>query len=110
MEKWYSIIENINLDKQFIQSQNSFLEFISFPLSAYNFFRVMIYNGKNDPLDIISVQKAIPAHSVRRDTLLPNPSSSYTRTDSGKITLIRVDNSENFTWIMFIIQVKSPRF
>lgn len=109
-EKWFSIIENVSLDKQFIQSQNSFLELISFPRNSYPFFRVMIYNGKNDPLDIISVQEAIHSNSARRDTLLLNPPSSFTRKDSGKITWIRLDNSRKFHVDRVIIQVKSPRY
>lgn len=109
-EKWYSIIENVNLEKQFIQSQNSFLEFISIPRSSYPFFRVMIYNGKNDPLNIISVQEAIHSTPFRRDTLLLNPHPSFTRKDSGKITWIRVDNSRKFHVDRVIIQVKSPRY
>ena len=109
-EKWYSIIENVNLDKQFIQSQNSFLEFISFPLSSYPYFRVMIYNGKNDPLNIISIQHAIHSNPVRRDTLLPNPPCSFICKDSGKITWIRVENSRRFHVDHVIIRVTSPRY
>jgi hypothetical protein len=62
--KWYSIIENVSLERRFIQDRDSFLENISFPLSSYTFYRVIIYNGKNDPLDIISVQKRISRDSA----------------------------------------------
>src|ERR1700676_3035311 len=61
--KWYSIIENVSLERRFIQDRDSFLENISFPLSSYTFYRVIIYNGKNDPLDILSVQYRISRDS-----------------------------------------------
>ncbi|HEY8734376.1 MAG TPA: hypothetical protein VIL90_07410, partial [Puia sp.] len=82
--KWYSIIENVSLERRFIQDRDSFLENISFPLSSYAFYRVIIYNGKNDPLDILSVQKQISKDSPAVHALVQNPPVSFTRKDSNK--------------------------
>ena len=107
--KWYSIIENVNLERRFIQDRDSFLENISFPLSSYTFYRVIIYNGKNDPLDILSVQKSIkdspPVHA-----LLENPPVSFIRKDSAKITWIHIANTRRFHISHLGVRVKAPRF
>jgi hypothetical protein len=108
--KWYSVVENVDLEKRFIQDHDIFQEFISFPLSSYKYFRVIIYNGKNDPLDIISAQKRIQTIPVEKHDLVKNLSNSFTRKDSSKITWLAVDNSRNFHISNVLFQVKAPRF
>ena len=107
---WYSIVENVNLEKRFIQDHDSFQEFISFPLSSYKYFRVIIYNDKNDPLDILSVQKRIKTSPSGKHDLVKNPSNSFTRKDSNRITWLTVENSRNIHISNVLFQVKSPRF
>jgi hypothetical protein len=108
--KWYSIIENVSLERRFIQDRDSFLENISFPLSSYTFYRVIIYNGKNDPLDILSVQKRISRDSPALHAQVENPPVSFTRRDSNKVSRIRVANPRRFHVSHLGIQVKAPRF
>jgi hypothetical protein len=108
--KWYSIVENVNLEKRFIQDHDSFQEFISFPLSSYKYFRVIIYNGKNDPLDILSVQKRIKTSPSEKHDLVKNPSNSFIRKDSNRIIWLTVENSRNIHISNVLFQVKSPRF
>jgi hypothetical protein len=109
-EKWYAIIENISLERRFIQDKDSFLENISFPLSSYKFYRVVIYNGKNDPLDILSVQKRIETDSTESHALIQNPALSFIRKDSSKITWIKIANPTRFHVSTITIHVKGPRF
>jgi hypothetical protein len=108
--KWYSIIENVSLERRFIQDHDSFLENISFPLSSYTFYRVIIYNGKNDPLDILSVQKRIHNESPAVHALVENPSLTFNRRDSARTTWIRINNPGRFHISHLVIQVKAPRF
>jgi hypothetical protein len=108
--KWYTIIENVSLERRFIQDRDSFLENISFPLSSYTFYRVIIYNGKNDPLDILSVQKRISRESPVPHALIQNPAVSFIRNDSSKISWIKIANPRRFHISHLSIQVKAPRF
>jgi len=108
--KWYSIIENVNLERRFIQDRDSFLENISFPLSTYTFYRVIIYNGKNDPLDILSVQKRIRRDSPVLHARVENPPVSFIRKDSAQTTWIHIANPRRFHISHLGVQVKGPRF
>jgi len=108
--KWYSIIEDVNFERHFIQDRDSFLEKISFPLSSYQFYRVIIYNRKNDPLDIISIQKRISTEKPEAHNLVQNPSMSFIRKDSSKITWLTIANPKYFHISNFGIYVKSPHF
>jgi hypothetical protein len=108
--KWYSIIENVSLERRFIQDHDSFLENISFPLSSYTFYRAIIYNGKNDPLDILSVQKRIHRESPAIHVLVENPPVTFNRKDSARTTRIRINNPGRFHISHLGMQVKAPRF
>jgi len=108
--KWYSIIENVSLERRFIQDRDSFLENISFPLSSYTFYRVIIYNGKNDPLDILSVQKRISRDLPAPHALVENPPVTFIRKDSNKVSRIRVENPHRFHISHLGMQVKAPRY
>jgi len=108
--KWYSIIENVSLERRFIQDRDSFLENISFPLSSYTFYRVIIYNGKNDPLDILSVQKRVSRDTPVAHALVQNPTVNFIRKDSNKVSRISIGNPHRFHISHLSIQVKAPRF
>ncbi len=108
--KWYSIIENVSFERRFIQDHDSFLENMSFPLSSYRYYRVIIYNGKNDPLDIISVQKRVQKEPLVVNTVIQNPPVSFIRKDSSKITWLTVDNSLKYHISNVFFLFKSPRF
>jgi hypothetical protein len=108
--KWYSIIENLSLERRFIQDRDSFLENISFPLSSYTFYRVIIYNGKNDPLDIMSVQKLTNRDLPPVHALVENPPVGFIRKDSAKTTWIHIANPRRFHISHLGIRVKAPRF
>lgn len=108
--KWFSIIENLGLERRFIQDKDSFVENVSFPLSSYRFFRIVIYNGKNDPLDVLSVHRRIHSDTAERISLFKNPAVSFSRKDSNRITWLRFDNKQAFHISHVFVHVKSPRF
>ena len=108
--KWFSIVENVNLEKRFVQNQDTITEYISFPLSSYRYFRIIIYNGKNDPLDILSVRKFAGMSPAKKDTVIMNPAVSFSRKDSNKITSLIIRNLNGFHINLVQLKVKGPRF
>jgi hypothetical protein len=108
--KWYSIVENVNLEKIYVLNQDSITQYISFPLSTYRYFRITIYNGKNDPLDILSVRRFSGISPSKKDTALINPVVSFNRKDSNKITSLIVSNFKRFHINFVQLKVKSPKF
>ena len=108
--KWFSIVENVNLEKRFAQNQDTITEYISFPLSSYRYFRVLIYNGKNDPLDILSVRRFAGMSPAKKDSAVMNPAISFNRKDSNKITSLVISNPRGFHINTVQLKVKGPRF
>jgi hypothetical protein len=109
-KSWFSIIENVSLEKQFVQNQDNITEYISFPLSSYRYFRLIVYNGKNDPLDIVSVQKSAGKGLAKKDTVLINPSRSFIRKDSNKLTSLVIKNLKDYHIDVVELKVTGPKF
>jgi len=108
---WFSIVENINMSKRFATENDSYIEDISFPLSAYRYFRIIIYNGKNDPLNIIGAGRYVSAGHLPASELLLNPTPKYKRKDSSdRISYITVFNPDLFHIDHVGLKVKGPKF
>jgi hypothetical protein len=108
---WFSIVENLSLERRYIQDHDSYLENISFPLSSYRYFRIMIYNGKNDPLNIIAAGKRLHAEKKTTEGIVDNPSITFIQKDSDDhISYLRVLNPRAFHISHVGLRIKSPRF
>ena len=108
---WYSIAENINLERRYIQDQDNYIQNIHFPLSSYRYFRIIIYNGKNDPLNIISAEKRIHPDSTSLPDIIQNPGPSFEQKDSSDhSTYITVLNPDLFHVSYISLRVNGPRF
>jgi hypothetical protein len=108
---WYSITENLNLQKRFITDDDSYMEDVEFPLSSYRYFRLIIYNGKNDPLNILSVVRYHGQELASAPSVVNNPACNISRKDSNDhISYITVHNPRLFHISHILLPVKAPKF
>jgi hypothetical protein len=82
MQHWYSIIENGIFEKRAVVDKDRFVEGIYFPLSSYKFIRLIIYDGRYAPLNIISAGVYAPSSRQFGKPLTFNPASRITQNDS----------------------------
>lgn len=80
--KWYSITENGTIEKRFTQGSDKYLQLISFPFSSYRYFRLTIYNGNHDPVNIISVGAYEDFQFGYTNPYTSNPNSIFRQVDS----------------------------
>jgi hypothetical protein len=108
---WFSITENGLLEKKFITDDDSYMEDIEFPLSSYHYFRLTIYNGKNDPLNIISAGR-YSGEVIKSATLVvANPFLKYAQKDSSDhISYITIFNPKLYHVGYISLYVKGPKF
>ena len=109
-KKWYSIVENLSLPVHSSQHDDSFLQEVSFPLSSYPYFQLKILNGRNDPLDILSIQEQKTMGSIQKPAVVMNPPVSFKRMDSNQITTLIVGNQLAYHITNLFIKIKKPRF
>jgi hypothetical protein len=111
MHKWFSIEENISLEKRFIKDKDSYLEKISFPLSSYRYFRIIIYNGKNDPLNITEAGHNTKRDPVSASLFIENPDGPYLRNDSSDhISYLTILNPRAYHISRVGLHIKGPKF
>ncbi len=111
IHKWFSIEENISLEKRFIRDKDSYLEKISFPLSSYRYFRIIIYNGKNDPLNITEAGHRAKRDSVSTSSFIENPGGPYLRNDSNDhISYLTILNPGAHHISRVSLHIKGPKF
>ena len=108
---WFSIAENINLEKKFIADDDSYISDLIFPLSSYYYFRLTIYNGKSDPLNIISVGRYSGKESQPVPLFVNNPPFRFVKKDSiGDASYITVYNPGLFHVGYISLRLKGPKF
>jgi hypothetical protein len=111
MNNWFSIEENIGLEKRFVRDNDSYVEKIAFPLSSYRYFRITVYNGKNDPLNIIEAEHKTKGDSVSSSSFIENPREPYLRNDStDQISYLTILNPGTYHISRIGMHIKGPKF
>ncbi|MEX6690540.1 hypothetical protein QTN47_23710 [Danxiaibacter flavus] len=111
-KQWFTILENINFKKDNAGKEDFYLQDLSFPANQYAYFKLIINNGKEAPLQILSattqiLEKATPTTGA----YIATPQLSFVQKDSSdKNTYITVTN-ENFYHIEKVaLAVEAPKF
>lgn len=108
---WYSIAENINLERKFITDTDRYAQIVTFPLVSYRYIRLVIYNGKNDPLNIISAGRYQDYTYKATFPFVVNPVVNYTQKDSSDgYTYVDVHSNLPYHTDKVVLVVKGPRF
>ncbi len=107
---WFSITENIYLEKKFVTDDDSYMENIDFPLSSYHYFRLTIYNGKNDPLNIISAGRYIGEEQKTISPIIENPLLKFSQKDSNHVSYITLFNPNLYHVGFVSMHLKAPKF
>ena len=106
---WFSITDSISLKASLLSDGRPAFA-IAFPVVNYNFFRVTIYNGRNDPLNILNVIYEAPDDHAMAETYIPNPSLKFIQNDSAGYSLVRIENPDSFHVNRWNLSVSSPKF
>ncbi len=116
MQHWYSISENMLLLDDHSADSDKYTCVMGFPVSTYRFFKLIIYNGKNDPLNIISAQiyhfnEEGPHQHKEVSSMIDNPNSRFTQKDSSDgFSYINVHDTFAFHKCNVFLSAKAPAF
>jgi hypothetical protein len=108
---WFSILENLSLQKMFVTDDDNYMDNIDFPLSSYRFFKLIIYNEKNDPLNIISVGTYSGGETKSLPPFMENRPVTISQKDSSdKSTYLTVQNLARYHISHIKLFLKGPKF
>ncbi len=111
MNKWYTIAENIELEKRFVTENDRYIQTISFPGSSYSYFKITIENGKNNPLNIIEAGRYAEIQYRSINPYLTNPPVNFIQQDSSDHnTYIKIHQLAAYHIDKITIKVNGPKF
>jgi hypothetical protein len=110
-QHWFSVSENIMLERRFVTDDDNYIEKIAFPLSSYQYYKITIYNGKNDPLNVLQVGNYIGKKNTDAVSLVENPPLTFEQKDSSDhFSYIKIKNPERFHVGHITVHLKSPKY
>ena len=106
---WFSITDSISL-KASLLSEDKPAFAIAFPVVNYNFFRISVYNGRNDPLNIQKVIYESQDDHAISESYISNPPLKFNQNDSAGFSVVRIENPDSFHVNRLNLSVSSPKF
>jgi len=108
---WYSILENGVLERKFVNDTDRYMQDVSFPQSSYKYIKLVIYNGKNAPLNIISAGWYLQTLMYEQKSFINNPQSVIKQVDSSDgQSYIFVHDSMPFHKTIVAVNCAAPKF
>lgn len=111
MKNWFTIAEDILLAPSASDKNDRFALNLSFPVSSYKYLRLVINNGKNDPLHILEAGTIISNTEISATKYLNNPEVAFVQTDStDKVSYIKIRQDKPYHIDRIILRLKGPPF
>jgi len=108
---WFIITENINLKEQTVAEADRYIQTIEFPTSSYTFFKIVIDNRRNNPLNVIEARSYTDQEQVQTNPYVVDPSPSFIQTDSSdNNTYIKVHQNAAYHINRIALQIENPGF
>ena len=110
-KQWFTISENINFENQTSNDTDKYVQTINFPTSSYRFFKIIIDNRNNNPLNIIEAGSYMNIDHKEQEDIVANPSPYFIEADSSdKNTYINVHQNAAYHIEKISLQIESPKF
>ena len=108
-KNWFAIQEDIMLSTSSITNTDNFLQSLSFPANKYQYFKVNIYNGKKEALQIIRAGIFKDRQRTLKYTKLPL--AIVSKIDStNRSTYLQLAFKEKFLISKLTFKVSKPKF
>lgn len=110
-KEWYSIVDGGVLSNRFTSQADKYLDVIDLPNSSFRYFKLVIYNGSKDALNISSAGSYFNAQYKYVTPYVLNGNSSFTQKDStDNYSYISVHDSAMYHKNYLHIHFKTPLF
>jgi hypothetical protein len=93
-KKWFSIWENISLNQKYVSDTDKYAEILDFPMVSYRYIKLVIYNGKNYPLNIISAGRYVGNDNGIKISHIDNPSIQ-----NPNVHFFQKDSSDGYSYV-----------
>jgi len=95
-QKWFIIDDQVLIGRSYESVKDEYLQEINFPASSYRFYKLVIDNQRNDPMNIIRAGTYTLFYWKRFMQHEDNPEPVISSIDSGKYTIIDVKHNRAY--------------
>ncbi|HVW94560.1 MAG TPA: hypothetical protein VHA56_01160 [Mucilaginibacter sp.] len=108
LKKWFAIEENIPLQEAVRNNDGSYMQSISFPASNFRYLKLLVNDRNKTPIKFL--EAGIYANHSEQPQYEPITGLSFTRSDSGSMTVIHVRLTDNYLLGMLRLNITAPKY
>ena len=110
-KNWFIISEQLLINDSYETGADSSIQSVSFPPSAYPYYRLVINNEKSDPLNIVSLGYYPTVANKSEEPYVKNKVPTITQTDSSNgISYIKIMQPENYPVSWLQLKLGGPKY
>ena len=107
---WFIIADSLLLSSadSYVKDEN--IKTINFPPTRYKYYKLTIRNGGKDPLNIVGINGTAMPEADGVSEVEENPIPIFNQRDSGKLTVIEVNQRAAYQFDQIVLEVKRPAY
>ena len=106
---WFTITDSVLLKDAKVYPDSSVFSIFFTPVN-YQYYRIIILNGKNNPLNVQTVATEHEGLPEKIERFIVNPENSFSQTDTSQYSLIKIPNKDHFHVSRLRILISSPKY
>lgn len=107
---WYIIDDQLQLNRSFETIKDQNIQELSFPVSNYKYFKLVVDNLDNDPLNILKIGSYQSIEYKSINPYLQNPHPTIKQKDSAKESFVEIVWSSDFHVDKLRFNIDAPKF
>ena len=109
-QKWFIVDDQVLIGRSYESLKDEYLQEILFPVSNYRFYKLVIDNQKNDPMNIVRAGSYTVFYWKRLMQFENNPPPDIKSTDSGAHTLVHIQHNRPYQISHVSLSASGPKF
>ncbi len=109
-QKWFIVDDQVLIGRSYESVKDEYLQEILFPMSNYRFYKLIIDNQKNDPMNIVRAGTYTVIYWKRLMQFEYNPLPDVKSTDSGAHTLVHIQHNRPYQISHISLSANGPKF
>ena len=107
---WFVIEDSVILEPVFSKEKTETKYHIQFPPCNYKFYKILIQNKNNDPVNVLSVGYDVNLTMYQLRVVVNNPACKLQQMDSAKISYIKVTQDQPYHFEHFDLKISGSKY
>ena len=110
LANWFVIKDSANLKPNAVSENGKSSYSIDFPKCNYKFYKMVVNNRGNDPVNILEVKYTAENNLLRAQKNILTPACSLQKMDSNKISYLKIEQQQSFHFDKFKLFISGSKY